>query len=186
MPAKAIITQTKEKMQKSLISLEEKLGTLRTGRASANQYEHITVDYYGAPTPLNQVSNISIPEPRLVVIQAWDTTVLPAIEKAIMNSNMSVNPQNDGKVIRIQVPPLTDATRQQNIKQAKDLGEEAKVAIRNIRRDANDKLKKLQHDASISEDDLKSYEHEIQDLTDDTIKKIQSSIEKKEVEIKEA
>lgn len=185
MPAKAIIKTGQEKMEKSLHTLEEKMQTLRTGRASASQFEHLMVNYYDTPTPLNQVGNISIPEPRLVVIQPWDASILPEIEKAITNSNMSLNPQNDGKLIRITIPPLTDETRQQNIKQAKHLAEEAKVAVRNIRRDANDKLKKLEHDKEISEDDLKTYEADMQKLTDETIHKIQDVLEKKEKEITE-
>lgn len=183
MPAKIIITHAKEKMTKSILSLEDKIKTLRTGRASIQQFEHISVEYYGTPTPLNQISNISIPEPKLVVIQPWDATSLSDIEKALIKSNPSINPQNDGKLIRINIPPLTDETRNDTIKHAKHAGEEAKIAIRNIRRDANDKLKKLQHDAEISVDDLKAYENDMQELTDETISKIQHDIEIKEKEI---
>lgn len=185
MPAKTIISQAKDKMNKSIHSLEEKLQSLRTGQASTQQFETLMVDYYGTPTPLKQIGNISIPEPRLVVIQPWDSSSLAAIEKAIINVNTSINPQNDGKLIRINIPPLTDETRSQNVKQAKQLAEDARVAVRNIRRDANDKLKKLQHDGDVSEDELKSFEHDTQKLTDNTITDIQNILNNKEKEINE-
>lgn len=185
MSSKEIINIAQEKMNKSHLSFQEKAQTIRTGRASANQFEHLSVLYYGTPTPLNQVGNVSIPEPRLVVIQPWDASVLPEIEKAIINSNLSLNPQNDGKLIRINIPPLTDETRGQNIKQVKQLSEEAKVALRNIRREANDKLKKLEHSHEMSEDDLKAYEADMQEMTDAMTKKINEETDNKEKEINE-
>lgn len=173
------------RMKKSLASLEEDFHTIRTGRASAALFDKVTVEYYGNPTPLNQVANISVPEARLVVIQPWEKSLLGEIEKAIQKSELSVNPNNDGKVIRINIPPLTEERRKEYVKLARNMAEQARVAVRNIRRDANDELKKAQKDGDISEDDAKRGTDEIQKLTDTYVEKIGKVLEEKESEIME-
>ncbi|MFP4483930.1 MAG: ribosome recycling factor [Spirochaetaceae bacterium] len=172
-------------MKKSLNALEEEFQTIRTGRASSAVFEKIKVDYYGNPTPLNQVATISIPEARLVVIQPWDKSVISEIEKAIQKSELSLNPMNDGKVIRINIPPLTEERRKEFVKVAKNAAEQARVAVRNIRRDANDELKKAQKAGDISEDDEKRLEDAIQKLTDKYVEEINKLLEEKENEILE-
>ena len=167
-----IISHAKEKMQKSIHAFQDKLSTLRTGRASVHQFENIQVECYGSTSPLKQIANINSPESRLITIQAWDNSILRDIEKAIQKTMISINPQNDGKILRIQIPPLTDETRQQNIKLSKNYEEESKVAIRNIRREANEKLKKLEQNKEISKDELTGHEQEIQKLTDEYIKQL--------------
>lgn len=181
-----ILSEAKDKMKKSVASFAQKLSGLRTGQASAHQFEHIHVECYGAAQPLGQIANVSVPEARQVVIKPWDASLLGAIEKAIRQSSMSVNPNNDGKILRINIPPLTDETREQSIKQARELAEEAKVAVRNVRRDANEKFKKMKSDGDVSEDDLKHLEKEIQTATDAVIKDIQTALEAKEHEIRGA
>lgn len=175
----------KERMEKSLETLHNELATLRTGRASSALFDNIKVEYYGNPTPLNQLATISVPEARLVVIQPWDKTAIGEIEKAIQKSELSVNPQNDGKVIRINIPPLTEERRKEYVKIAKNMAEQARVAIRNIRRDANDDLKKSQKSGEISEDEEKRAEEEIQKLTDDYVQKVNDTLDAKEKEILE-
>jgi len=172
-------------MQKSVQSFQEELAGLRTGRASAAMFDKIRVEYYGNPTPLNQVASISVPESRLVVIQPWDKGLLSEIEKAIQASELSLNPSSDGKVIRLNIPPLTEDRRKEIVKLAKNTAEQARVAIRNIRRDANDELKKQEKSGDISEDDLKREEDQIQSLTDTSIEEINSALEAKESEILE-
>lgn len=174
-----------EKMKKSVAALQDDFNTIRTGRASASLFDKIRVDYYGQKTPLNQVASISIPEARLVVIQPWDKGVLSDIEKAIQTSELSVNPNNDGKVIRINIPPLTEERRKEYVKVAKNMAEQSRVAIRNIRREANDELKKLQKSGDLSEDLVKRGEDEVQDLTDTYIESINKLLETKEAEILE-
>ena len=173
------------RMKKSLDTFHEELNSIRTGRASSHLFERIEVEYYGSPTPLNQLATISIPEARLVVIQPWDKSAIGQIEKAIQKSELSVNPQNDGKVIRINIPPLTEERRKEYVKLAKSKAEEAKVAIRNIRRDANDELKKAKKNSDISEDDEKRLEDEIQKFTDQYTEQINEALENKEKEILE-
>lgn len=180
-----VISDAESRMKKSLAAMEEEFDTIRTGRASAALFEKIKVEYYGNPTPLNQVASISIPESRLVVIQPWDKGLLNEIEKAIQKSELSLNPNNDGKVIRINIPPLTEERRKEYVKVAKNMAEQARVAIRNIRRDANDELKKQQKASDISEDDAKRGEDEIQKLTDSYVEKINQALEEKEKEILE-
>ena len=177
--------QTEQRMKKSLKALEEEFQTIRTGRASSAVFEKIKVEYYGNPTPLNQVATISIPEARLVVIQPWDKSIISEIEKAIQKSELSLNPMNDGKVIRINIPPLTEERRKEFVKVAKNAAEQARVAIRNIRRDANDELKKSQKSGDISEDDEKRLEDSIQKLTDKYVEEINTLLEEKEKEILE-
>jgi ribosome recycling factor len=179
------IKSHEDRMKKTIKNLEEEFNNLRTGRASASLFDKIRVDYYGTPTPLNQVANISIPEARLVVIQPWDKGVMGEIEKAIQKSELSLNPANDGKVIRISIPPLTEERRKELVKHAKQIAETSRVAIRNIRRDANDELKKMEKGSEISEDDLKRGEDDIQKLTDKYVKDINEILEAKEKEILE-
>jgi ribosome recycling factor len=181
----SVIKQTEDKMKKSLSALEEEFNTLRTGRASPALFDRIRVEYYGNPTPLNQVATISVPEARLVVIQPWDKSVIGEIEKAIQKSELSVNPSNDGKVIRINIPPLTEERRKEYVKVAKNMAEQSRVSIRNVRRDANDELKKSQKDGDISEDDLKRAEDEVQKLTDKYVEEVNTMLEAKESEILE-
>ncbi len=181
----AIIADGKSRMSKSVQTLKDEFSGLRTGRASSAMFERIKVEYYGNPTPLNQLATISIPEARLVVIQPWDKSVIGEIEKAIQKSELSLNPNNDGKVIRINIPPLTEERRKEYVKHAKQLAEQARVAVRNVRRDANDSLKKAQKDGDISEDEAKRGEDEIQKLTDQHTKEIDELLEAKEKEILE-
>jgi ribosome recycling factor len=182
MPVKAV---AEEKMTKSVAALVDDFNTIRTGRASASLFDKIRVDYYGQKTPINQVATISIPEARLVVIQPWDKAVLGEIEKAIQTSELSVNPNNDGKVIRINIPPLTEERRKEFVKVAKNMAEQSRVAVRNIRREANEELKKLQKSGSLSEDLAKRAEEEIQKITDEHIESINELLEQKEQEILE-
>jgi ribosome recycling factor len=180
-----IIAQQIERMKKSIAALKDELNTIRTGRASASLFDKIRVDYYGDKSPLSQVATISIPEARLVVIQPWDKALIGEIEKAIQKSELSLNPSNDGKVIRIAIPPLTQERRKELVKQAKACAEQSRVAIRNIRRDGNDDLKKQQKDSQITEDDLKVAEDELQKDTDKFIQEINKIVEDKEKEILE-
>jgi ribosome recycling factor len=182
---KQVVNQTKEKMEKALQALKKELGTLRAGRANPAMLDKITVDYYGVPTPVNQMASINVPEPRLLVIQPWDKSAMGEIEKAILKSDLGLTPTNDGVVIRIQIPPLTEERRIELTKICRKYGEEAKVAVRNIRRDANDEFKKMEKDGLISEDEAKRYLEEIQQLTDSYSKKIDETIKQKENEIME-
>ena len=180
-----VISAAESKMKKSISAMEEDFNTIRTSRASAALFDRIKIDYYGAQTPLSQAATISVPEARLVVIQPWDKSMLGEIEKAIRVSELSVNPNNDGKVIRIAIPPLTEERRREYVKLSKNMGESTRVAIRNIRREANDELKKMQKNSDISEDDEKKGEDEIQKLTDKFIQIINDKLEVKEKEIME-
>ncbi|MCF7927894.1 MAG: ribosome recycling factor [Spirochaetales bacterium] len=180
-----VIQSAETKMKKSVEDLKNEFQTLRTGRASASIFDRVTVDYYGQQTPLNQVATISVPEARLVVIQPWDKSLLNEIERAIQKSELSVNPNNDGKVIRINIPPLTEERRKEIVKYAKDMAEKHRVAVRNIRREANDELKKLQKDGELTEDDEKRDMDEIQKRTDKYIETMNSLLEEKEKEILE-
>ena len=181
----AVLKDTRDRMQKSIQALEEELNTIRTGRASAALFERVKVEYYGNPTPLNQVATISVPEARLVVIQPWDKGIINEIEKAIQKSELSVNPSNDGKVIRINIPPLTEERRKEYVKVAKNMAEQARVALRNIRRDANEELKKAQKAGDLSEDDEKRAADEVQKITDESVEKVNEAVEAKEKEILE-
>ncbi len=181
----AIKKSAEEKMKKAVKALEDEFKTIRTGRASAALFENIRVDYYEQKVPLNQVATISIPEARLVIIQPWDRSVLPEIEKAIQKSELSVNPNNDGKVIRIAIPPLTEERRKELAKVAKNIAEKSRVSIRNVRRDTNEELKKKEKDSSLSEDQAKRGMDDIQKLTDKYIEEINSVLAKKDKEIME-
>ncbi len=179
----SIINNCAEKMDKSVSNLNSDYSNLKTGRASASVFDKIKVDYYGQETPLSQVCSISVPEARLVVIQPWDKNLLSVIEKAIQKSDLGFNPSNDGKILRIAFPPLTGERRKELAKQAKTIAETSKVAIRNIRRDGMEEIKKLQKTGSISEDDEKHGEEELQKLTDDHINQINRLADDKEKEI---
>ena len=180
-----VISNTEAKMKKSIASLQADYTLLRTGRASAALFDKIKVDYYGQETPLAQVASISVPEARMVVIQPWDKSVLPAIEKAILKSELGLNPNNDGKLLRINFPALTADRRKELAKSAKATAETARVAIRNIRRDAMEELKKMQKASEISEDQQKEGENKIQKLTDSSILEINKIADAKEKEIME-
>ena len=172
-------------MKKCVASLEGEYQNLRTGRASTALFDKIKVDYYGAETPLNQVASLSVPEARLVVIQPWDKSLLPAIEKAIQKSELGLNPNNDGKLIRVNFPSLTEQRRKELAKQSKQMAEQSKVAVRNVRRDAMDDLKKKQKAGEISEDEQKEGETKIQKLTDNYVAEVQKIADAKEKEIME-
>jgi len=180
-----VIDLTEEKMKKTVASLKDGFAALRTGRASAALFDRIRVDYYGEKSPLNQVANISIPEARLIVIQPWDKNLIGEIEKAIRSSELSLNPSNDGKVIRIAVPPLTEERRKELVKLAKNQAEQSRVSIRNIRREGNDELKKLLKESSITEDDESRGIADMQKQTDSYINKVNQVLEEKEKEIME-
>ncbi len=180
---KQVIASTKERMDKAVQALTRELSTIRAGRANAAILDRVTVDYYGAPTPVNQLAGISVPEARLLVIQPYDKTVLGEIEKAILKSDLGLNPTNDGSILRIAIPALTEERRKELVKQVKKEAEEAKVAIRNIRRDGNDDLKKLEKNGEITEDELRGYSDDIQKLTDAHVQKMDEVAKDKEKEI---
>ena len=173
------------KMKKTCDALSTELATIRAGRANTAVLNQISVDYYGVPTPIMQVASVSTPDPRSLLIQPWDGSLLKALEKAILASDLGINPQNDGRAIRLVFPPLTEERRKELVKQTKKYGDEAKVAIRNIRRDAIEKFKKQQKVSEITEDDYKVVEKDIQKLTDDFIKELDKICEKKEKELTE-
>ena len=177
--------KAEEKMKKTVQALKDEFALLRTGRASPLLFEKIKVDCYGQPTPLKEIASISIPEARLVVIQPWDKSLLVDIEKAILKSELSVNPTNDGKVIRIAIPPLTSDRRKAIAKDAKSKAEGAKVALRNLRRDGIDEMKKKQKKSEITEDELKGIEADFQKLTDNYVAEVAKILEAKEKEILE-
>lgn len=177
--------QTDAKMKKSLSLLAQELAKLRTGRASPALLESIKVEYYGSHLPLNQMATISIPEPRMIIIQPWDKTALASVEKAIFKSAIGLTPSNDGNVIRLAVPPLTTERREELIKLTLRMAEEAKVAVRNIRRDANNEIKKLEKEKKISEDAAFKAQADIQHATDQYIKKVDEVQKEKEKEIRE-
>jgi ribosome recycling factor len=172
-------------MKKTVANLKDEFASLRTGRASAGLFDKIRVDCYGDKSPLNQVANISAPEARLIVIQPWDKGLIGEIEKAIRSSELSLNPSNDGKVIRLAIPPLTEERRKELAKLAKNQAEQSRVAVRNIRRDGNDELKKALKDKELTEDEESRTSEELQKLTDSYIKQIDRILEEKEKEILE-
>ena len=178
-----ILKEYDAKMQKTVDVVVSDFASVRAGRANAAVLDKITVDYYGVATPLNQVASISSPDPRTLTIQPWDSSLLKAIEKAIQTSDLGINPQNDGKVVRLGFPQLTEERRRDLTKQVRKYGENGKVAIRNIRRDAMDKLKAMEKKSEITEDDLKQMEKELQDLTDKRCKQVDEMTAKKETEL---
>lgn len=177
------INSFEDKMKKTVGSFENDLNSIRAGRANPHVLDKLTVNYYGVPTPIQQVGNISVPEARVIQIQPWETSLLKEIEKAIQTSDLGINPTNDGKVVRLVFPELTEERRKELTKEVKKKGEESKVAIRNIRRDAVDTFKKSQKSSEITEDDLKELEEKIQKLTDKYIAEVEKVIEKKDKEI---
>ncbi len=178
-------TKTSAAMVKALESFKRDLSKVRTGRASLALLDDVRVDYYGTPTPLNQVAALAVPEPRLITIQPWEKSLAGDIEKAILKADLGLNPSSDGQLIRLIFPPLTEDRRKEMVKQVKRLGEEAKIAVRNARREGNDALKKLEKDKDITEDELKRGEKEIQDLTDDYVARVDKVIAEKEKDLME-
>ncbi|HSJ38411.1 MAG TPA: ribosome recycling factor [Planococcus sp. (in: firmicutes)] len=182
---KSVMNDTTSKMTNAIQAYSRELASIRAGRASPSILDRLTVDYYGAPTPINQVAGVSVPEARMIVIQPYDKSVLGDIEKAILKSDIGLNPTNDGSVIRLAVPALTEERRKDLVKDVKKESEIAKVNVRNIRRDANDEFKKLEKKSEITEDDLRGYSDDIQKLTDNNIAKIDEMAKDKEKEIME-
>ena len=178
-----MLTQYEEKMQKSVENLEAEYATIRAGRANPNILNKIKVEYYGVPTPMQQLANITVPEARTLVIAPWEPSLVKEIEKAIMNSDLGITPNNDGRNIILNFPELTEDRRKERVKDIKKKGEGAKVAIRNIRRDANDAIKKMEKNGDISEDELKDNEDKIQKLTDKYVGQIDKAVESKSKEI---
>ena len=178
-----ILKETETKMEKALENTKEKFSSIRAGRASVAMLDGITIEAYGSPSPLSQVGTLSAPEARLLTIDPWDKTLIPAIEKAIQHSNLGLNPSNDGKIIRLLVPELTAERRKEYVKIVKKEAEEGKVAVRNIRKDINNKLRKMEKDGEITEDELKSNEDSVQKFTDKFIKNIDEALDKKEKEL---
>ncbi|MBR5774191.1 MAG: ribosome recycling factor [Clostridia bacterium] len=182
---KELFNATKERMEKSLVSLNNEFNSIRAGRASAASLDRIAVDYYGVPTPINQMAAISVTDGRTLVIQPWDKSTLDAIAKAIQASDLGINPQNDGVVIRLNFPQPTEERRRELVKEAAKKAEDAKVAIRSIRRDSMDKLKAMKKESLITEDDQRDGEKQLQDITDKYIKEVETMYSKKEKEILE-
>lgn len=179
------INDVTNQMEKSISNYKDEVSKLRTGRANPAMVEKIMVDYYGTPTPMSQVANISAPEARTLIVQPWDAAALEEIEKAIMKAELGVTPQNDGKMIRLPMPPLTEDTRKEVVKQAGTIAEDARISIRNVRRTGIDAMKKAQKDKEITEDDLKKGQEKIQKLTDDFIKKVDEILDQKSSDIME-
>lgn len=177
------LVQFDEKMQKTMNNLSEEFGSIRAGRANPHVLDKLKVDYYGTPTAIQQVANVNVPEPRMIQIQPWEASMVKEIEKAILTSDLGINPTNDGKVIRLLFPELTEERRKELAKDVKKKGENAKVAIRNIRRDANDSFKKLSKSADVSEDEVKELEDSAQKMTDKYITEIDKAVEAKTKEI---
>lgn len=172
-----------EKMQKTMNNLSEEFGSIRAGRANPHVLDKLRVDYYGTPTAIQQVANVSVPEPRMIQIQPWEASLVKEIEKAILTSDLGINPTNDGKVVRLLFPELTEERRKDLAKEVKKKGENAKVAIRNIRREANDSFKKLAKSADVSEDEIKTLEDRAQKMTDKYIAEVDKAVEVKSKEI---
>ena len=177
--------RTNERMHGAIDALKKEFGSVRTGRATLSLLDGITIDYYGTPTPLQQLASLSIPESRQIAIQPWEAKIIPEVEKAILKSDLGLTPMNDGKMIRINIPTLTEERRKQLVKVIRKRAEEAKVAVRNIRRDTNEELKKLEKEKHLSEDVVKKEQEEVQKITDAFIKKIDEVLEHKEKEIME-
>ncbi|MBU8682370.1 ribosome recycling factor [Bacillus haynesii] len=180
-----VMNETKERMEKAIGAYQRELATVRAGRANPSLLDKVTVEYYGAQTPLNQIASITVPEARMLVITPYDKTALGDIEKAIQKADLGVTPSNDGNIIRITIPPLTEERRKELAKLVKKYSEDAKVAVRNIRRDANDDLKKLEKNGEMTEDELRSSTEDVQKLTDEYVSKIDEITKDKEKEIME-
>ncbi|HPE29136.1 MAG TPA: ribosome recycling factor [Candidatus Mcinerneyibacteriales bacterium] len=181
----AALKEGRQKMEKTLDVLRDELHSVRTGRASASLLDNITVDYYGTPTPVTQIATVNVPEPRSITISPWDVSIIAAIEKAILTSNLGLNPANDGKMIRVPVPPLSEERRKDLVKVIKKMAEDTKIALRNIRRDENEKIKTQKKDGDIPEDMEKKLLDEIQKVTDEFVHKVDDVVNKKEAEIME-
>lgn len=181
----AILKDAKNRMNKTAESLQRELAAIRTGHANANLLERVTVDYYGAPTPVNQLATIAVPEARMLTVTPYDKGSVDDVLKAIQQADLGINPTSDGTMIRITVPQLTEERRKEFVKDARKEGEDAKVSVRNIRREANDKLKKQEKDGEISEDELRSYTDDVQKITDDSIDRIDQLCDEKEKDILE-
>lgn len=181
----AILKDAKNRMNKTVESLQRELAAIRTGHANANLLERVTVDYYGAPTPVNQLATIAVPEARMLTVTPYDKGSVDDVLKAIQQADLGINPTSDGTMIRITVPQLTEERRKEFVKDARKEGEDAKVSVRNIRREANDKLKKQEKDGEISEDELRSYTDDVQKITDDSIASIDQLCDEKEKDILE-
>ncbi|GAB7023359.1 ribosome recycling factor [Salidesulfovibrio brasiliensis] len=182
---KTVLDDGKQRMAGSLANLENEFAKLRTGRASTSLVDGIMVEYYGTPTPLNQLASVSVPDARTITIQPWDKGAFADVDRAIQKSDLGLNPVNDGKLIRINIPPLTEERRKDLVKVAKRYTEDAKVAIRNVRRDLNEQLKKLEKDKDITEDDMHKGQDEVQKITDEHVKKCDEVLAAKEKEIME-
>jgi ribosome recycling factor len=185
MISKKIFADTEERMAKGLEAIKRELASIRTGKATPTLLDGIKVDYYGTMTPLSQVANISVPDPRLLVIQPWEKKLIPEIIKAIQKSDLGLNPQSDPNVVRLPIPTLTEERRKDLVKLVKKVAEEGKVAIRNVRRDANDAFKKAEKDKEISEDNSRKGQERVQEITDDHIEKLEEILKNKEQEIME-
>ncbi len=183
--AQTKLKEAEEKMEKAIAALKRELVTVRTGRATPAILDRVTIDYYGSPTPVGQVASITVPEPRMLVIQPWDKSSLSLIEKAILKADIGLTPTNDGSVIRLVIPALTQERRKELTKMVKKYGEEAKVAIRNIRRDANDSFKKLEKDGTITEDDMKRFQDKVQKSTDKYVDLVDKTVVEKDKDIME-
>lgn len=183
MNVKETIANAKQRMESAIESARKEMVGLRTGRASVSMLDAVRVEYYGTPTPLNQVGNLAVPEPTMITIQPWDLTLLPAIERAIRTAGLDLNPANDGKIIRVPIPSPTEERRKAMVKTAHKIAEDARIAVRNVRRDANEHMKKALKAKEMGEDDEKHAEAEIQKATDATIAKIDDMLKKKEAEI---
>jgi ribosome recycling factor len=182
---KEVETNAKTRMEKALADLQHDMAGVRTGRASVNLLDNVRADYYGTPTPLNQMATLHVPEPSLITVQPWDVSQIGAIEKAIRSADLGLNPANDGKIIRVPIPPLTEERRKELVKKLHHVAEDHRVAMRNVRRDANENVKKLLKDKIISEDDDRRAHEEIQKLTDGSIQKLDQAAKTKEKEIME-
>jgi len=182
---KELRKKTTDRMDGALEALKKDFASIRTGRASLALLDGIMVDYYGTATPLQQVASLSVPDPRQIAIQPWEQRIIPEIEKAVMKSDLGLTPSNDGRMIRIMIPPLTEERRKQLVKVVKKRAEEAKIAVRSIRRDTNEELKRLEKDQHLSEDDVKKFHDEIQRMTDSFIVKVDEVLKHKENEIME-
>ncbi len=180
---KELITDAKHRMDKTLVVMRKDLASVRTGRASLAIFDGVTVDYYGAATPLNQVANLAVPEANLITVQPWEPPLLETIEKAILSSGLDLNPANDGKILRIHIPPLTEERRKLLVKQVGKIAEEGRTALRQVRRDVNDRLKRMLKDKEISEDDEKRALKEVQGLTDEHVNKVDEIVKNKEQEL---
>lgn len=180
-----LLTECETKADKTIETFKRNLASIRTGRASTSLLDRVTVEYYGTPTPINQVANVSVPEPRLITISPWDRSMLGEIERAVLKSDLGLNPNNDGTIIRLEIPQLTEERRRELSKKVSKEAEEAKVAVRNIRRDNNDTVKKMEKKKEITEDDSKEAQSKIQKITDTKIKMIDEIKEKKEKEVME-